>query len=234
MTSERRGGRGRHPPALPRLPPRRRGARDPRLRAVDRRAGSCRSGCPSAWPPAAPRRPSRMTAAPDQARRPTRHWTPRHRRRGRADARCRDDAERGSEVGNHQSRGRAAKSRLVFLYHAIPDKGFFHLPCISLKALLCVSSPLATISFRWLSCASITSFAVLPWKGKSHGPPNCLHVIVFMSLASFHTRLSGFQAAASAGGDWGCVSFGVVVVGGACARNSWRISSRRSAVSMSV
>jgi hypothetical protein len=187
MTSERRGGRGRHPPALPRLPPRRRGARDPRLRAVDRRAGSCRSGCPSAWPPAAPRRPSRMTAAPDQAHRPTRHWTPRHRRRGRADARCRDDAERGSEVGNHQSRARAAKSRLVFLYHAIPDKGFFHLPCISLKALLCVSSPLATISFRWLSCAFITSFAVLPWKGKSHGPPNCLHVIVFMSLASFHS-----------------------------------------------
>jgi site-specific recombinase XerD len=50
----------------------------------------------------------------------------------------------------------------------------------------------------------------------------------------YKSRLSGFQAAASAGGDWGCVSFGVVVIGGACARNSWRISSRRSAVSMSA
>jgi hypothetical protein len=27
----------------------------------------------------------------------------------------------------------------------------------------------------------------LPWSGKSHGPPNCLHVIVFIGLASFHS-----------------------------------------------
>lgn len=86
-----------------------------------------------------------------------------------------------------QSSGRAAKSRLVFLYHAIPDKGFFHLPFIPFKALLCVSSPPATISFKCLSCAFITSSAAFPWSGKSHGPPNCLHVIVFISLASFHS-----------------------------------------------
>jgi hypothetical protein len=84
-----------------------------------------------------------------------------------------------------QSSGRAAKSRLVFLYHAIPDTGFFHLPFISFKALSCVSSPPATISFKCVSCAFITSSAVFPRSGKSHGPPNCLHVIVFMSLASF-------------------------------------------------
>src|SRR3984893_18280714 len=87
----------------------------------------------------------------------------------------------------NQSSGRAAKSRLVFLYHAIPDKGCFHLPFIAFKALLCVSSPPATISFRCLSCTFITSSGVLPWSGKSHGPPNCLHVIVFISLASFHS-----------------------------------------------
>ena len=85
-----------------------------------------------------------------------------------------------------QSSGRAAKSRFVFLYHAIPDKGCFHLPFIPFKALLCVSSPPATVSFRCLSCAFITSSAESPWSGKSHGPPNCLHVIVFISLPSFH------------------------------------------------
>jgi hypothetical protein len=93
----------------------------------------------------------------------------------------------GAGVGTDQSSGRAAKSRLVFRYHPIPDKGFFHLPCISVKAPLCVSSPLTTISFRWLSCAFMTSLAVLPWSVKSHGPPNCLHVMVFIGLASFRS-----------------------------------------------
>jgi catalase len=41
------------------------------------------------------------------------------------------------------------------------------------------------------------------------------------SCATHPTRLSWFQAAAHAGGDWGCVSFGLVVFGGACAQNSW-------------
>ena len=68
---------------------------------------------------------------------------------------------RSALVTDHSS-GRAAKSRLVFLYHAIPEKGFFHLPFISFNAPLCVSSPPATISFRWLSCAFMTSFAVFP------------------------------------------------------------------------
>src|ERR1017187_3326956 len=86
-----------------------------------------------------------------------------------------------------QSSGRAAKSRLALLYHPIPAMGFFHLPFISFKALSCDSSPPATISFKWLSCPFITSSAVLPWSAKSHGPPNCLHVIVFISLASFHS-----------------------------------------------
>lgn len=108
-----------------------------------------------------------------------------HERRDRADSppRGTKGPERAARL--HQSSGSAAKSRLVCLYHAIPDNGFFHLPCISCKAPLCVSSPLATISFRWLSSALITSLAVFPWSGKSHGPPNCLHVMVFIGLTSF-------------------------------------------------
>jgi len=84
-----------------------------------------------------------------------------------------------------QSSGREAKAFLVFIYHLIPDTGFFHLPCILFRALLCVSSPLATISFRWLSSAFITSSAVVPWNGASQGPPICLHVIVFKCITSF-------------------------------------------------
>jgi hypothetical protein len=53
------------------------------------------------------------------------------------------------------------------------------------RALLCVSSPLATISFKWRSSAFITSSALFPWNGASHGPPICLHVIVFISITSF-------------------------------------------------
>jgi hypothetical protein len=91
----------------------------------------------------------------------------------------------GAGVGTHQSSGRAAKSRLAFLYHPIPEMGCFHLPFISFKALSCVASPFATTSFRCLSCAFTTSSAVFPWCGNSHGPPNCLHVIVFTSRAPF-------------------------------------------------
>jgi hypothetical protein len=36
----------------------------------------------------------------------------------------------------------------------------------------------------------MTSSAVFPWNGASHGPPICLHVMVFMSLASLHRRTS--------------------------------------------
>src|SRR6266849_9775529 len=86
-----------------------------------------------------------------------------------------------------QSSGRAAKAFFVFIYHPIPDMGFFHLSFIIFKALLCFSSPLATISFKWLSSAFITSSAVFPWNVTSHGPPICLHVIVFISLTSFHS-----------------------------------------------
>ena len=84
-----------------------------------------------------------------------------------------------------QSSGREAKSRLAFLYHPIPDTGCFHLPFISFKAFLCASSPLETISFKCLSCAFMTSSAVSPCSGRSHGPPNCLQDIVFIRLASF-------------------------------------------------
>jgi hypothetical protein len=84
-----------------------------------------------------------------------------------------------------QSSGRAAKSFFVFLYHPIPDTGCFHLSCMLFRALLCVSSPFATISFRWLSCAFITSSALFPWNGASHGPPICLHVIVFIFIICF-------------------------------------------------
>jgi hypothetical protein len=33
---------------------------------------------------------------------------------------------------------------------------------------------------RCRSCAFMTSSAVMPWSGRSHGPPNCLHVMVFV------------------------------------------------------
>src|ERR1019366_9892027 len=51
----------------------------------------------------------------------------------------------GASISDQPS-GKAAKSRLVFLYHPIPLMGFFHRPFISFKALSCVVSPLATIS----------------------------------------------------------------------------------------
>jgi hypothetical protein len=91
---------------------------------------------------------------------------------------------RGREIAD-QSSGRAAKSRLDLRYHDIPAMGCFHLPFMSFKASLCVSSPFETTSFRCLSCAFMTSSAVAPWCGRSHGPPSCLHVIVFMGLAFF-------------------------------------------------
>src|ERR1700687_5757249 len=93
---------------------------------------------------------------------------------------------RGTKRFTDQFSGRAAKSRLAFLYHFIPDLGCLHLPFISFKAPLCASSPPATDSLRCLSCALITSSAVFPWSANSHGPPNSLHVIVFMRLAPFH------------------------------------------------
>jgi len=86
-----------------------------------------------------------------------------------------------------QSSGRAAKLRLVFLYQPIPEMGFFQRPFMSFKALSCASSPSATISFRCLSCALITSSAVFPWSVKSQGPPSCLHVIAFIRLVSLHS-----------------------------------------------
>jgi hypothetical protein len=147
------------------------------------------------WP-AAPHPSAARTRRKDKADHPPRgsegpEPAARHRRRAprgrKPPPRARTcPAYRQPQAGNHQSSGRAAKSRLVRLYHAIPDKGFFHLPCISFKAPLCVSSPLATISFRWLSSAFMTSLAVFPWSGKSHGPPNCLHVMVFIGPTSFH------------------------------------------------
>src|SRR5450759_1501144 len=88
-----------------------------------------------------------------------------------------------------QSSGRAAKAFLVFIYHPIPDTGFFHLPFMLSRAALCVSSPLATISCRCLSCAFITASALLPWNAASHGPPICSHVMVFISYL-LSSRLS--------------------------------------------
>jgi hypothetical protein len=70
--------------------------------------------------------------------------------------------KRSGPIVSRQSGGSAAKSRFAFLYHAIPDSGFFQRPCISRRALSWVSSPSATIFLRWRSCAFITSLAVLP------------------------------------------------------------------------
>ena len=92
-----------------------------------------------------------------------------------------------------QSSGRAAKAFFVFLYHPIPDTGCFHLSCMLFRALLCVSSPPASLSFRWLSCAFITSSALFPWNGASHGPPICLHVIVFIFITCFSSVSAGMQ-----------------------------------------
>src|SRR3989442_3812605 len=64
----------------------------------------------------------------------------------------------------------------------MPERGRFHRPFICFKAGSCVWSPLATVSFRCLSCALITASAVGPRCTKSHGPPNCLHVIVFIEV----------------------------------------------------
>jgi hypothetical protein len=83
-----------------------------------------------------------------------------------------------NDVG--QSSGRAPKSRLACLYHPIPEMGCFHRPFISFEAGWCSSSPPLAISLRWRSWAFMTSSAVAPWWAKSHGPPSCLHVIVFM------------------------------------------------------
>ena len=90
-----------------------------------------------------------------------------------------------------QSSGRAAKAFFVLLYHPIPDTGCFHLSCMLSRALLCVSSPPATISFRWLSCALITSSALLPRNEASHGPPICLHVIVFILVSLLRSESPG-------------------------------------------
>ncbi len=103
----------------------------------------------------------------------------------------------GARVDATQSSGSAAKSCLALLYHPIPETGCFHLPFISFKARSCVASPCATTSLRCLSCAFMTSSAVCPGCGKSQGPPNCLHVIVFIGLAP--SRRSSSAAHASSG-----------------------------------
>jgi hypothetical protein len=117
---------------------------------------------------------------------PSDRFSVRCRRRPRDARRCGRSAKSHGASISDQPSGRAAKSRLAFLYHPIPDMGCFHLPFISFKALWCVSSRPATISLKCLSCALMTSSAVSPWSARSHGPPNCLHVIAFMNLVSFH------------------------------------------------
>ena len=60
-----------------------------------------------------------------------------------------------------QSSGRAAKAFFVDLYQPMPEIGCFHLSCIFFRALSWVSSPPAVTSFRCLSCALMTSSALL-------------------------------------------------------------------------
>src|SRR5665213_2676707 len=81
-----------------------------------------------------------------------------------------------------QSSGSEAKSFLAVLYHPMPEMGCFHRPFISFRAGWCASSPPATTSFQWASCALMTSSAALPWCGYSQGPPNWLQVMVFIEL----------------------------------------------------
>src|SRR5436853_2803627 len=83
-----------------------------------------------------------------------------------------------------QSSGSSANLRLVALYHPIPEMGCLHLPFIALRASSWVWSPPATTSFRCLSCAFMTSSAVIPLLGRSQGPPSSLHVIVFIGPSS--------------------------------------------------
>lgn len=79
-----------------------------------------------------------------------------------------------------QSSGSEANSRLVFRYHAIPERGRFHLPFIASSAVSCVWSPPATASFRCTSCALMISSAVLRWSSRSHGRP-----VAYVSLSSW-------------------------------------------------
>ena len=69
--------------------------------------------------------------------------------------------------------------------------GFFQRPFIALRALSCAWSPPATICFKCRSWALITSSAVLPDSEKSHGPPSCLHVMVFMDSVPFVVLVAG-------------------------------------------
>src|SRR6478752_10228010 len=64
----------------------------------------------------------------------------------------------------------------------MPLIGCFQRPFMSLRAGSWAVSPAATASLRCWSWALITSSAVSPLNALSHGPPICLHVIVFMSV----------------------------------------------------
>src|SRR3954453_22574464 len=77
----------------------------------------------------------------------------------------------------------------------MPEIGCFHRPFMSLRADWWASSPFATACLRCLSCALITSSAVLPWSGRSHGPPSSLHVMVFMSWPPFAALMPNLGAA---------------------------------------
>jgi zinc-finger of transposase IS204/IS1001/IS1096/IS1165 len=81
------------------------------------------------------------------------------------------------------SSGSAAKSRWAWRYHRMPEIGRFQRSFITVSAGSWSVAPLATASLRWRSCALMTSLASSPWCAKSHGPPSCLHVMVFISVA---------------------------------------------------
>jgi hypothetical protein len=81
------------------------------------------------------------------------------------------------------SSGSAAKSRWAWRYHRMPEMGRFQRPFIAVSAGSWSVAPLATASLRWRSCALMTSLASSPWCARSHGPPSCRHVIVFISSA---------------------------------------------------
>src|SRR4051794_40287370 len=75
----------------------------------------------------------------------------------------------------------------------MPERGCFQRPFIAARASPWVGSPPATMSFRCWSWALMISSADWPSRRRSHGPPSCLQVIVFMRRTYDGARSARFS-----------------------------------------
>ena len=138
-----------------------------------------------------------------------------------------------SPVGTHAHRGTRGRgfwmtdqslgrqqTFFVFIYHFIPDTERFPYPVCVSRAPLCVSSPLATISFKWLSSALINSSDVFHGMGY-HIVPNlctcrCLHIcklyLVPDSVTTRAARLERGVDVAQVVREWSDADIAVAVV----------------------